>query len=174
MQQQAIGSDLASKKSAADERAETSEIAEPARTPLYDEHVNLGARMVEFGGWMMPVQYTSMRDEHTAVRQRVGVFDVSHMGEFLLKGPRAEPGLGPLSPSLSGSTLRRAAVTAMGEVIRRLGIEADHVIFVPPTWPHLAPVLTTIPCQLLAYEVAVRRGCDVDQPRNLAKSVTVE
>jgi glucosamine--fructose-6-phosphate aminotransferase (isomerizing) len=52
--------------------------------------------------------------------------------------------------------------------------KADHVVYVPRTWPHLAPVLTTIPCQLLAYHIAVRRGCDVDQPRNLAKSVTVE
>jgi glucosamine--fructose-6-phosphate aminotransferase (isomerizing) len=52
--------------------------------------------------------------------------------------------------------------------------KADHVIYVPPTWPHVAPILTTIPLQLLAYHVAVRRGCDVDQPRNLAKSVTVE
>ncbi|HUE76223.1 MAG TPA: glutamine--fructose-6-phosphate transaminase (isomerizing) [Chloroflexota bacterium] len=52
--------------------------------------------------------------------------------------------------------------------------KADHVIRVPPTWPHLAPILATIPLQLLAYHIAVRRGCDVDQPRNLAKSVTVE
>src|SRR2546428_5250755 len=52
--------------------------------------------------------------------------------------------------------------------------KVDHVIYVPATWPHVAPILTTIPLQLLAYHVAVRRGCDVDQPRNLAKSVTVE
>jgi glucosamine--fructose-6-phosphate aminotransferase (isomerizing) len=51
---------------------------------------------------------------------------------------------------------------------------ADHVLYVPDTWPHLAPILTTIPLQLLSYYIAVRRGCDVDQPRNLAKSVTVE
>jgi glucosamine--fructose-6-phosphate aminotransferase (isomerizing) len=52
--------------------------------------------------------------------------------------------------------------------------EADHVIHVPPTPPLLAPVINTIPMQLLSYHIAVRRGCDVDQPRNLAKSVTVE
>jgi glucosamine--fructose-6-phosphate aminotransferase (isomerizing) len=51
---------------------------------------------------------------------------------------------------------------------------ADHVLYVPATWPHLAPILTTVPLQLLSYHIAVRRGCDVDQPRNLAKSVTVE
>jgi glucosamine--fructose-6-phosphate aminotransferase (isomerizing) len=52
--------------------------------------------------------------------------------------------------------------------------EADHVIYVPPTPPLLAPIINTIPLQLLSYHIAVRRGCDVDQPRNLAKSVTVE
>ena len=57
---------------------------------------------------------------------------------------------------------------------RTLATKADHVIEVPPAADLLMPILTTIPLQLLAYHVAVRRGCDVDQPRNLAKSVTVE
>jgi glucosamine--fructose-6-phosphate aminotransferase (isomerizing) len=52
--------------------------------------------------------------------------------------------------------------------------KVDHLIRVPQTIPWLQPVLTTIPLQLLAYHIAVLRGCDVDQPRNLAKSVTVE
>ena len=52
--------------------------------------------------------------------------------------------------------------------------KAHHVIRVPPTSDLLSPVLTVIPMQFLAYQIAVRRGCDVDQPRNLAKSVTVE
>jgi glucosamine--fructose-6-phosphate aminotransferase (isomerizing) len=51
---------------------------------------------------------------------------------------------------------------------------ADHVFFVPPAPELLSPILEIVPCQLLAYHIAVRRGCDVDQPRNLAKSVTVE
>jgi glucosamine--fructose-6-phosphate aminotransferase (isomerizing) len=51
---------------------------------------------------------------------------------------------------------------------------ADHVIYVPPAPEELAPILEIVPLQLLAYHIAVRRGCDVDQPRNLAKSVTVE
>jgi glutamine---fructose-6-phosphate transaminase (isomerizing) len=50
----------------------------------------------------------------------------------------------------------------------------DHVLYVPHTSELLLPVLDVIPLQLLAYHIAVRRGCDVDQPRNLAKSVTVE
>ncbi len=52
--------------------------------------------------------------------------------------------------------------------------KADHVIPIPETWPLLTPILSVIPLQMLAYAIAVRRGCDVDQPRNLAKSVTVE
>src|SRR5206468_6402433 len=51
---------------------------------------------------------------------------------------------------------------------------ADHRLCVPATAPLLSPVVTTVPLQLLAYHIAVRRGCDVDRPRNLAKSVTVE
>src|SRR2546426_11943739 len=59
------------------------------RTPLYDEHVRRGARMVPFGGWLMPVQYTSIVEEHQAVRNNVGVFDISHMGELVVSGRRA-------------------------------------------------------------------------------------
>ena len=55
-----------------------------------------------------------------------------------------------------------------------IATKADHVLYVPPTPPLLSPVINVIPMQLLAYYLAVRRGCDVDQPRNLAKSVTVE
>jgi aminomethyltransferase len=59
------------------------------QTPLYQTHIEAGAKMVEFGGWLMPVQYTGIIEEHHAVRQRAGLFDVSHMGEFLLKGKDA-------------------------------------------------------------------------------------
>jgi glucosamine--fructose-6-phosphate aminotransferase (isomerizing) len=55
-----------------------------------------------------------------------------------------------------------------------IATKADHVLYVPETPPLLSPVTTVIPLQLLAYHIAVRRGADVDQPRNLAKSVTVE
>jgi aminomethyltransferase len=56
------------------------------KTPLYDEHMQLGARMVPFAGWLMPVQYTSIVEEHQAVRNHVGVFDISHMGQFIVDG----------------------------------------------------------------------------------------
>jgi aminomethyltransferase len=58
------------------------------RTPLYDLHVGLGARMVDFGGWDMPVNYGSQIEEHHAVRQHAGIFDVSHMCVIDAKGPR--------------------------------------------------------------------------------------
>jgi aminomethyltransferase len=59
------------------------------RTPLFDEHVRLGAKIIPFGGWLMPVQYSSIREEHQAVRNAVGVFDISHMGELVASGPGA-------------------------------------------------------------------------------------
>ena len=59
------------------------------RTPLHDVHVRSGARMVEFAGWDMPVQYTGILEEHEAVRTRAGLFDVSHMGEVVFRGPKA-------------------------------------------------------------------------------------
>ena len=59
------------------------------RTPLHDSHVALGARMVPFAGWEMPVQYAGVIQEHRAVRADAGAFDVSHMGEIEVEGPRA-------------------------------------------------------------------------------------
>jgi aminomethyltransferase len=59
------------------------------RTPLYDRHVQLGARLVPFAGWEMPVQYEGVIPEHLAVRRDCGVFDVSHMGELEVEGPHA-------------------------------------------------------------------------------------
>lgn len=59
------------------------------RTALYDKHVALNARIVPFAGYEMPVQYTGVNDEHRTVREAVGMFDVSHMGEFILRGPGA-------------------------------------------------------------------------------------
>jgi aminomethyltransferase len=64
--------------------------ADPLKqTPLFAAHQKLGARLVEFGGWQMPVQYTGIVDEHKAVRESAGVFDISHMGEFYIGGPDA-------------------------------------------------------------------------------------
>ena len=59
------------------------------RTPLHDQHLAAGGRIVEFAGWEMPVQYTGILQEHKAVRESCGVFDISHMGEFFVEGPGA-------------------------------------------------------------------------------------
>ena len=61
------------------------------KTPLADTHIALGAKMVDFAGFYMPVRYSSDLDEHNCVRNAVGIFDVSHMGEFILKGEEALP-----------------------------------------------------------------------------------
>ena len=60
------------------------------RTPLYAEHERLGARMIPFGGWDMPVQYTGIIEEHRAVRNAAGIFDLGHMGQTRISGPDAE------------------------------------------------------------------------------------
>ncbi|HRP07706.1 MAG TPA: glycine cleavage system aminomethyltransferase GcvT, partial [Gemmatimonadales bacterium] len=70
------------------------------QTPLHDTHKSLGARMVPFAGWEMPVQYTSIVDEHRAVRNAAGLFDLSHMGELWVRGSGA------------AASLDRALVTA--------------------------------------------------------------
>src|SRR5712692_8065600 len=60
------------------------------RTPLRDVHVKAGAKMVPFGGWDMPVQYTGIIEEHRAVRNAAGIFDLGHMGQARVSGPDAE------------------------------------------------------------------------------------
>ncbi len=60
---------------------------DPTKLPLHEEHLQKGARMGDFGGWLVPLFYTSIMEEHTAVRNKAGIFDISHMGEFLVEGP---------------------------------------------------------------------------------------
>jgi aminomethyltransferase len=71
------------------------ELSAPAirRTALHDRHRELGARLIEFGGWEMPVQYRGILEEHRAVRGQAGLFDLSHMGELWISGPAAADGL---------------------------------------------------------------------------------
>jgi aminomethyltransferase len=64
-------------------------VADLRRTPLYEQHVDLGAKVVPFAGWEMPVTYEGILEEHSAVRTHVGMFDVSHMGEVEVEGPGA-------------------------------------------------------------------------------------
>ena len=66
-----------------------SEDADLKKTPLYEEHLKLGAKMVPFGGWNMPVQYSNVIEEHLATRNNAGIFDICHMGEYLVSGEKA-------------------------------------------------------------------------------------
>jgi glycine cleavage system T protein (aminomethyltransferase) len=69
------------------------------RTPLYSLHQELGGRLVDFAGWEMPVEYSGVVEEHMTVRQKAGLFDVSHMGELVVEGPDAESLLQQLTPN---------------------------------------------------------------------------
>ncbi|AFY70421.1 Aminomethyltransferase [Thalassoporum mexicanum PCC 7367] len=97
------------------------------RTPLYDLHLAAGARMVEFGGWEMPVQYSGIIAEHQAVRSQTGVFDVSHMGKFEFRGDRILETLQKLVPSnLARLVPGRAQYTVL---LNESGGIIDDVIF---------------------------------------------
>jgi aminomethyltransferase len=74
-------------------------IAPLKRTPLFSLHRELGAKLIDFGGWEMPVQYEGILEEHRAVRERAGLFDVSHMGEIAFTGPGALEALQFLTPN---------------------------------------------------------------------------
>ena len=92
------------------------------RTPLYEEHKKLGARLVPFAGWEMPVQYTGIVEEHRAVRTAAGLFDVSHMGELELRGEHAAAVVDYLvtNDARSSSTARRstpARATSSGTIL---------------------------------------------------------
>lgn len=84
------------------------------RTPLYDRHVALGGKMVEFAGYCLPIQYTSIKEEHLRVRNSVGVFDVSHLGEIRISGSNAKNFLQHIVPTdlsdLNDSSIRYTLV----------------------------------------------------------------
>ncbi len=109
------------------------------RTPLYDVHQEREARLTEFGGWEMPVQFDSIRTEHTAVRTDVGMFDVSHMGEIEVSGPDAIELCQRLTTndvdSLDIGRAQYAAVTdeagIMLDDIMLFRLAADRILFVP-------------------------------------------
>jgi aminomethyltransferase len=84
------------------------------RTALFDEHKHLGGRLIDFGGWELPVQYSGVMDEHTACRTAAGLFDVSHMGEVHVEGPKAEAFLNYLvTNNVSKCAIGQAQYTVM-------------------------------------------------------------
>ncbi len=88
------------------------------RTPLYDTHLRLGARLVPFAGWEMPVQYSGILDEVRAVRETAGMFDVSHMGELAIVGPAALAWLNSMK-IFSGRTPMMSTLLTSGTRSRR-------------------------------------------------------
>jgi aminomethyltransferase len=93
-----------------------------ARTPLYAEHVRLGAKIVPFAGWEMPIQYKGIAAEHAAVRERVGLFDVSHMGELRVTGANAIAAVdslitNDLSKAEDGQALYTCCCNAQGTIL---------------------------------------------------------
>jgi aminomethyltransferase len=91
-------------------------------TPLYQEHLAAGARMVEFAGWEMPIQYSGIIEEHFQVRRQCGVFDVSHMGDLLIRGPQAAIQLdglltNPISKAPVGKAVYGHLLNTDGQII---------------------------------------------------------
>ena len=98
------------------------------QTILHDNHVKLGAKMVDFAGWHMPVQYTSIIEEHKTVRESVGIFDVSHMGEIFIKGPDALKLLNKLVPQdISKLTDSKAVYCQLTN--KQGGIKDDWIVY---------------------------------------------
>ncbi len=98
------------------------------KTFLHDEQVKLGAKMIEFAGWMMPVSYSSIIDEHKTVRENVGLFDVSHMGEVYVSGKDALAFLNKLVPQdVSKLTISKAVYCQL--LNKQGGIIDDLIIY---------------------------------------------
>jgi aminomethyltransferase len=115
----------------------------PRKTPLYDRHIALGGKMVDFGGWSLPVQYGSILEEHFAVRRKVGLFDVSHMGEIEISGP----GAGGFLNNLLTADLSR--------------LSPERAVYSPMCYPNGCVVDDLIVYQLAAdrYLLVVNAGC---------------
>jgi aminomethyltransferase len=98
------------------------------RTPLYAEHLGLRAKMIVFGGWEMPIYYTSIVTEHRAVRERAGIFDISHMGEVEVSGPSAQEWLNSmLTNNLARLQIGEGQYTLM--LNERGGVIDDLIIY---------------------------------------------
>ncbi|RJK97213.1 glycine cleavage system aminomethyltransferase GcvT [Vallicoccus soli] len=140
------------------------------RSPLHDRHVALGARTGDFGGWEMPIQYAGVVEEHTAVREGVGVFDVSHLGKADVRGPGAVAFLDRcLTGALGGVPAGRAQYTlacddASGGVVDDLiaYVRSDEEVFLVPNAANTAGLLARL-------RAAAPAGVDVvDRHRDFA------
>lgn len=98
------------------------------KTPLYDRHVQKGGKVVDFAGWALPIQYTSIMEEHLAVRNHVGIFDVSHLGEISVKGPNAFQFLQKIVPT-DLSPLQKNRIQYSIVLNEKGGIKDDILIY---------------------------------------------
>ena len=152
------------------------------RSPLHAVHLELGARMVPFAGWEMPVQYSSIVDEHKAVRERAGVFDISHMGQFLVSGPGAEAFLNraltnnvaKLAPGQGQYTLMlHAGGGVIDDLIAYRTSEREFFLVVNASmiredWKHLQSLLTDEDDVQMANASSLTGGLAVQGPRSRA------
>lgn len=130
----------------------------PLRTPLYDWHVSAGARMIEFGGWAMPLQYSGIVAEHLTVRRTVGLFDVSHMGKLLVQGPSAHAFLDGLSANALSTRAGRARYT---QLLREDGTIIDDLIITTLATDRLFVVCNAGPRAAVLDWLASHRPPDV-------------
>lgn len=136
--------------------------AQLQRTPLFHRHVALGARMIGFGGWEMPVRYEGITSEHHAVRQRAGIFDLSHMGELWLSGPGAGAALAYAlvsdPPRLKVGRAHYSMIcTPQGGIIDDLIVYrvADERFLVVPNAANVSAVAEALRHRLAGFEAAL-------------------
>lgn len=132
------------------------------KTPLYDTHVAMGAKMVEFAGWNMPIQYEGLKEEHFHVRQNAGAFDVSHMGEITVTGPKA---LESLEWMTTNSVAKLKAGQAQYSLFPNLegGIVDDLIIYcIEPGTNYLLCVNAANTDKDFAFVKANNKGADIE------------
>ena len=130
------------------------------KTFLHDKHVELGAKMTEFAGWDMPVQYTGIIDEHNTVRTNVGLFDVSHMGEVIVSGNDAIPFLQKIVPQNIG-TLKDSKAVYCQLTNKQGGIIDDLIIYKLEDKRYLLILNASRIDEDLNWMVRQKRGFDV-------------
>src|SRR5690625_6815668 len=123
-------------------------------TPLEEVHESLGATFTDFAGWTMPVRYGSDRAEHAAVRERAGIFDLSHMGEIHLRGPEAAAAIDhALAGRLSAMSVGRAKYSLL---LTEDGGVIDDVITYRLTEEHFLVVANAANAEIDAAELTAR------------------
>lgn len=132
------------------------------RTALYESHVRRGGQIVDFAGWQLPIQYTSIMDEHAAVRTRVGLFDVSHMGQVRIHGKGAEDLVrtvftNDIKPALPGKVLYTHMLDEQGRII-------DDILFARESADSffVVPNAATTPRVVKWFEQHNAKGAQID------------